>query len=291
MCTCQRVASLACRSTFNSQSPERLGCAELWVQRLHHNGHVTRRDSRAAEWRISLSRGPNTAALHALLRMQFLFQLGEQHLIFPQQHLSSPPLLVAHGLTATGKSSIIKAYLERSGLPFAIVHSRECITGRHLLERIVAACLDALDTFGGERIDRRPYARTENLSALAVNLGRMFEGREKFVLVLDGVDKQREAPPTLLAALGRLGEIVSTGNPLFQGCRREYRAPLTTPDPHPLPPPHNNPPPHHAPPQTRGPPPPLPDLPALLSPNNHVPPPAKDLPHPALHRALSRLHV
>ncbi|KAF7587670.1 hypothetical protein BBP40_006881 [Aspergillus hancockii] len=31
---------------------------------------------------------------------------------------------------------------------------------------------------------------------------------EKFVLVLDGIDKQREAPQTLLAALARLGEII-----------------------------------------------------------------------------------
>lgn len=30
----------------------------------------------------------------------------------------------------------------------------------------------------------------------------------KFVLVLDGIDKQREAPHTLLSALARLGEVV-----------------------------------------------------------------------------------
>ncbi|KAF2688935.1 hypothetical protein K458DRAFT_385096 [Lentithecium fluviatile CBS 122367] len=124
------------------------------------------------------------------------------------QHLPSPPLLVAHGLTATGKSSIIRAYLKVSGIPFAIVNSRECITGRHLLERIVASCLDALDDFDGGRIDRRPFARTENLSALAVNLQRLFGGRAKFVVVLDGVDAQREAPPTLLPALARFGEMI-----------------------------------------------------------------------------------
>ncbi|KAF2640652.1 hypothetical protein P280DRAFT_480166 [Massarina eburnea CBS 473.64] len=124
------------------------------------------------------------------------------------QHLPSPPLLVAHGLTATGKTSIIKSYLRLSALPFAVVNSRECITGRHLLERIAAACLDALDEFGDEAVDRRPYARTENLSSLAVNLQRMLEARGKFVLVLDGIDKQREAPPTLMAALGRFGEMI-----------------------------------------------------------------------------------
>lgn len=77
-----------------------------------------------------------------------------------------------------------------------------------MLERTVASCLDALDEYHDETIDRRPYARTENLSSLAVALGRMLEGRGKFVLVLDGVDKQREAPYTLLPALARFGESV-----------------------------------------------------------------------------------
>ncbi|KAL5445457.1 hypothetical protein PMIN07_004679 [Paraphaeosphaeria minitans] len=123
-------------------------------------------------------------------------------------HIPSPSLLVAHGLTATGKSSIIRSYLELSSLPYAIANSRECITGRHLLERTVASCLDALDDYYDETIDRRPYARTENLSSLIVALGRMLEGRGKFVLVLDGVDKQREAPYTLLPALARFGESI-----------------------------------------------------------------------------------
>ena len=50
--------------------------------------------------------------------------------------------------------------------------------------------------------------RCENLSALTVHLQRLLKGQEKFVLVFDGVDKQREAPPTLLPALARLGEFV-----------------------------------------------------------------------------------
>lgn len=137
-----------------------------------------------------------------------------------QQSLPSPPILVAHGLTATGKSSLIKAFLLHSGIPFAIVRSQECITGRHLLERMVAASLDAVDEFDGTRIDRRPFARTENISALAVNLGRLLDGRGKFILVLDGIDKQREPPPTLLPALARLGEIVSPSSfyVIFERC-------------------------------------------------------------------------
>lgn len=73
---------------------------------------------------------------------------------------------------------------------------------------MVAAGLDALDEFHDEQIDRRPYARTENISALCVNMGRLLGGRGKFVLVLDALDKLREGGGTLVAALGRLGEMV-----------------------------------------------------------------------------------
>ncbi|KAF2711086.1 hypothetical protein K504DRAFT_404259 [Pleomassaria siparia CBS 279.74] len=136
-------------------------------------------------------------------------------------HLPSPSLLVAHGLTATGKSALIKCYLSDSGLPHAIVNSKECITGRHLLERTMAACLDARDKHGsvGEtktKIDRRPYARTESLNTLVVSLGKLmgeWEGEDgmkggKFVLVFDGIDAQREAPATLIPALARFGELI-----------------------------------------------------------------------------------
>jgi hypothetical protein len=73
---------------------------------------------------------------------------------------------------------------------------------------MVASSLDALDEHYDETNDRRPFARTENLSALCVNLSKLLEGRGKFVLVLDAVDKLREGGGTLIAALGRLGESV-----------------------------------------------------------------------------------
>ena len=125
-----------------------------------------------------------------------------------QAHLPSPPFVNIHGLTATGKSSILRAYFQLAQLPYTIINVRECITTRHLLERMVAASLDALEEADDEKIDRRPYARTENLSALCVNLQKMLEGRGKFVLVLDAIDKLREGGGTPIPALGRLGEAV-----------------------------------------------------------------------------------
>ncbi|KAK4580474.1 hypothetical protein LTR86_000677 [Recurvomyces mirabilis] len=114
-----------------------------------------------------------------------------------------PSTLVIHGPHATGKSGITKAFLEKSKYRYAIIQCRECVTGRHLLERTVAAVQSAVNdsntTYQG---------RCENLSALAAHLQRLLAGGERFILVFDGVDRQREAPPTLLPALARLGELV-----------------------------------------------------------------------------------
>jgi hypothetical protein len=107
---------------------------------------------------------------------------------------------------------VLRSFFHLSQIPHTIINVRECITARHLLERIVAATLDALDEFNDEKIDRRPYARTENLSALCVNMAKMLEGRGKFVLVLDAMDKLREGGGTLIAALARLGEIVGSNH-------------------------------------------------------------------------------
>jgi origin recognition complex subunit 5 len=101
-------------------------------------------------------------------------------------------------------------------LYYTVVKSAECITGRHLLETIVGAIAHAVGWKNNIR-------RCENLAQLAVEIGRLLDdsshkldfGREsdhtkdKFVLVLDGIDRQRDAPPTLLPALARMGEVVS----------------------------------------------------------------------------------
>jgi len=112
---------------------------------------------------------------------------------------------VVHGLEATGKSSIVKAVLETAGVPHTIVDSKECITGRQLLERTVSRCLDVVK---GERINTLELLRCDSLSALQICLENIFSSQEKFVLVFDGVDKQRDAPPTTMPALARLGEYV-----------------------------------------------------------------------------------
>ncbi|TVY13245.1 Origin recognition complex subunit 5 [Lachnellula arida] len=136
--------------------------------------------------------------------------------------------IVLYGLEATGKSAITKAILQglsaepdkslvngdsdvpHDQLRYAVIKSAECITGRHLLEQAVGAVAKAVNWEGNG-------GRCENVAQLVVELGRMLEGwralddgatNRRIVLVFDGIDHQREAPPTLLPSLARLGEII-----------------------------------------------------------------------------------
>ena len=122
----------------------------------------------------------------------------------------SPPVLVLHGLEATGKSLTSEAILASLQLLYAIVDSRECITARHLLERTVVDCKNAVDKTQIVDTHQIVDGRCENVSVLAVKLQQILAGQKKFVLVFDGIDQQREAPHTLLPAIARFGEIVRT---------------------------------------------------------------------------------
>ena len=129
-----------------------------------------------------------------------------------QPSIPSPPALVVHGISSTCKSTILKGVLSTLNVPHAVVRSTECITGRHLLTKILWNTLEAL----GQKDEWEKFGkgRCEHISTLAVLLEESLatgppETRGKFVLVLDEIDRQREAPPTLLSALARLGEIVS----------------------------------------------------------------------------------
>lgn len=128
--------------------------------------------------------------------------------------------LVIYGTEATGKSAVTTALLdgladrpehapEDGGFSprHAIVNSVEFITARHLYESVVAKVAQALAW------DAAP-SRCETVSQLTVELSRMLKytprpDHFRFVLVFDGVDRQRDAPRTLFPALARLSEIVS----------------------------------------------------------------------------------
>jgi origin recognition complex subunit 5 len=129
-----------------------------------------------------------------------------------QPHIPSPPTVVVHGISATCKSTILRGVLSTLEVPHAIIRSSECITGRHLLTKVLWNTLEALGQ--KEEWEKAGKGRCEHVSGLAVLLeeclaARNSDNSKKFVLVLDEIDRQREAPHTLLSALARLGEIVS----------------------------------------------------------------------------------
>ncbi|KAI0398929.1 origin recognition complex subunit Orc5 [Xylaria palmicola] len=120
--------------------------------------------------------------------------------------------VVVHGTEATGKSAIIGELLQKlrddsaSHLNYAIVRSAECVTARHLFERAVGLVADALQ-------NGSVPGRCETLAALTAELTKLLgygghDSRDQFALVFDGIDRQRDAPPTLLPALARLSEII-----------------------------------------------------------------------------------
>ncbi|KAI2464293.1 origin recognition complex subunit 5 C-terminus-domain-containing protein [Annulohypoxylon bovei var. microspora] len=133
--------------------------------------------------------------------------------------------LIVHGTEATGKSAVTARLLEALSssstdadnalLNYAIVKSAECVTARHLFERTVGSVADALQ-WEGETV-----GRCETLAALTVELTKMlkydqrYDTNWRFVLVFDGIDRQRDAPPTLLPALARLSELIPNLTTIF----------------------------------------------------------------------------
>ncbi|OJD13245.1 hypothetical protein AJ78_06283 [Emergomyces pasteurianus Ep9510] len=151
--------------------------------------------------------------------------------------LPSPPAIIIHGPQDSGKSSVLTALLtaynmeldmngypeaKHSGiLPYAVVKCAECITVRHLLGKIVSvvisgACASAVfPNEDARRVweeDIRARTRCDHVSSLPSVLRDTLDsvGCGKFVLVLDGIDGLREGGQMLLAALGRLGELVQS---------------------------------------------------------------------------------
>ncbi|TQN72281.1 Origin recognition complex subunit 5 [Colletotrichum shisoi] len=169
--------------------------------------------------------------------MASLFQLPEELLLSPLYerfpcreyqirslatllHPTAAPCrnLVVYGTEATGKSAVVEALLQtlskasdkepepEPSLKFAVINSVQCITGRHLFERTVASVVDAIQW-------EAPPKKCETLAQLMVELCKMLKYTQRpegwrLVLVFDAVDRQRDAPPTLLTALARLSEVI-----------------------------------------------------------------------------------
>lgn len=88
-----------------------------------------------------------------------------------------------------------------------VVRGKDCLSQRHLLSKIFATCVHVL----GQQSQIEQYNKVDSLNALLGNLRTLFERAghgERLVLILEDIDKQKQAGPTLLPALARLGDQV-----------------------------------------------------------------------------------
>lgn len=171
-------------------------------------------------------RQQQTRALATLISVSLSIRLSTRSnlslgcvLTFNQPNLAPCRNCIVYGTEASGKSAITEALLQRledaqpiahpqsPAFQYAIVNSVECVTGRHLFETTVRKVASALGF--------HDFAtRCESLAQLNFELSRMLKhvnqpGGRHFVLVFDAIDRQKEAPPTLLPALARLSEMAS----------------------------------------------------------------------------------
>ncbi|RKF65422.1 Origin recognition complex subunit 5 [Golovinomyces cichoracearum] len=140
---------------------------------------------------------------------------------------ASPRNVILYGLEATGKTVITKEVLKQLSIHFssstssddtndlkdifcyAFINSEECIGTRHLFEQIIGSISKALNC-------QPSTGLLANMSDLVTQTQQLFESWEarkniekRFVLVIDGIDKQiNPLPQTFPAALARVADIV-----------------------------------------------------------------------------------
>ena len=102
----------------------------------------------------------------------------------------------------------MKEVLKSSGVPHAVTNSRECITARHLLEQAATRCWTMMREMTAPNALGSSQPRCDSVNSLCTILEKLLQSVPKFVLVFDGIDRQREATSTLIPGLARLGSMV-----------------------------------------------------------------------------------
>lgn len=153
-------------------------------------------------------------------------QIRQLAAIFCSAQLSSSPsTTVVHGVKSTGKSLTISSLFKscnqkKNNIRHAIVRSADWLDSRELLQAVLSAVVNISKEENMKKnvVDRDTDIDTDNtdgrrrcesISAFVVQLQLLLEGKGKTILVIDGIDRQREPWQTLLPAIARLGEVVS----------------------------------------------------------------------------------
>ena len=105
----------------------------------------------------------------------------------------------------------ISSVLESCNARHVVVQSADWVDSRELLEAAISAVVN-ISNEGNEENESKDIidGRCESISAFVVQLQLLLEGKGNTILVFDGIDRQREPWLTLLPAVARLGEVVST---------------------------------------------------------------------------------
>ncbi|KAK6528661.1 hypothetical protein TWF694_003912 [Orbilia ellipsospora] len=121
---------------------------------------------------------------------------------------SKPPALILYGTEATGKTVVAKAVLDEIGIAYAYVSCKECITVRHIFEKAYTSCVALVGAPNGTQGSEQKSPRPDSVNNLAVMLQKLLLHSRPIILVLDGVDKQREITSTILSGVARMGDMI-----------------------------------------------------------------------------------
>lgn len=141
-------------------------------------------------------------------------QIRQLATIFGQPDFLSPSTTVVHGVKSTGKSLTINSVLELCITRHAVVQSADWVDSRELLEAAISTVANILQEENHEHVGADVDGKCESISTFVVQLQLLLEGQGNTILVFDGIDRQREPWLTLLPAIARLGEVVSSIYPL-----------------------------------------------------------------------------
>ena len=141
-------------------------------------------------------------------------QIRQLATIFCQPSFVSPSTTIVYGVESTGKSLTVSSVLESCcNIRHALVHSADWMDTGELLEAIIVGVTN-ISIENGLKASMDPVKiheriRWDDLTSFYNKIRLLLEGKGHTILVLDGIDRQREAWQTLLPAMSRLGEIVS----------------------------------------------------------------------------------
>ncbi|CAN6606950.1 origin recognition complex subunit 5 [Trichomonascus vanleenenianus] len=118
--------------------------------------------------------------------------------------IESPPALLLHGATSTGKSTLLKTLLENSGVNYSVVDGDQCVSRQILFQRAVRAIYRSYAPK-----DPGEYVSISSFTTFATNVQdilKKYSGGKTHILVLDRIDRLGEDPTELYQNFCRIQE-------------------------------------------------------------------------------------